>query len=106
MDSHACPMPFITGWLRALDASLGLVAPVLPLEGERTGDYADSEGSGLFSYIGQNRSSTCSGTAAHTCCNEDHVRIPNMFPHLLTAFLGSHGAHFGVTTSPHAFGDV
>ena len=91
---------------KVLDSCLCLRHTYLTLKCERFGNNADSEYSHIACGLCNDRSRTCTGTAAHTCGDEYHM---STFKNLLDFFnrlLSSSCTYLGISTCAASLGDL
>ena len=81
-------------FFQCLNAALSLSHFLLTLECERLGDNCDRQDPEFLSDLRNDGSRTGTGTAAHTCGNEDHVRTLECIADLIAVFLRGLSADF------------
>ena len=72
---------------KALDAFIGVAAPVGALEAEGLGDDRDGEGAGLAGDLRDHGGGAGAGAAAHTGGYKDHVRALDELGQVLSTLL-------------------
>ena len=88
------------------DAGFCLIHSALAFKGEGLGDDSDRQNTELTCDLCDNGSCTCTGTAAHTCGDEDHVGTFDGADDLVTAVLGCMCTDIGVGTCALTLGDL
>ena len=92
--------------LQELDALLRMFASLAALELEGLCDDCDGQDTEVLTDLGDNRRRTCTGTAAHAGCDEDHVRAGHGLRDLFHAFLSGSLANLRVAACAEAFGEL
>ena len=90
--------------LQFRDPGFGNGHAVLTLELEGFGDNADRQNSGIPRCLGDDRSRTGTGAAAHASGDERHVTALQVVQNFVLGFLGSSTADFGFRPRTQALG--
>ncbi len=88
------------------DPLLGKRHALFAFEVERLGDNRHRQDTQLLSHFSHDRRCTGTGTAAHTCCDEDHVCPFQRRTQCFAIFFCRVTAHFRVRTRTQTFGNV
>ena len=82
------------------DAALGLLGTITSLKAKRLRDNTYSQRAYLTCTLRNNWSGTCTGTAAHSSRNKDHIRTIECLKDLIPAFLCSLFTNFRTCPGP------